>query len=62
MKIRVAAPPVDGAANEALVRFLAKTVRLPVHAVVIQSGGSSRRKRILLRGATLSSVKEALGI
>lgn len=62
VKIRVAASPVDGAANEALVRYLAKQVGLPVHAVEIQSGASSRRKRILLRGATISSVKEALGL
>ena len=52
LKIRVAALPVDGAANEALVRFFAQTFSLPLAAVVIESGTGGRHKRVRLRGVT----------
>jgi uncharacterized protein (TIGR00251 family) len=46
--IRVAAPPVDGAANAALVRFLAGVLDIPRSRFEIVSGASSRRKRIVV--------------
>ncbi|MGH7256128.1 MAG: DUF167 domain-containing protein [Nitrospirales bacterium] len=57
LKIRVAAPPVEGAANERLRAFLADRLGLPTRSVHIASGGSSRRKRILLRGMTPDQVR-----
>lgn len=51
LKIRLAAPPVDGKANEALLRFLADTLGLPRSAVTLKSGQSSRRKVVELTGA-----------
>ena len=56
LKIRVAAPPVDGAANDALIRFLAQTLTLPLAAVRIESGTSGRHKRVRLRGVTAERV------
>ena len=56
LKIRVAAPPVDGAANDALIRFLAQTLSLPLAAVCIESGTGGRRKRVRLRGVTAERV------
>jgi uncharacterized protein len=50
LAVRVAAPPVDGAANQAIVRLLARTCRLPASAFEIVSGDSARVKRILVRG------------
>jgi uncharacterized protein (TIGR00251 family) len=50
LKIRVAAPPVDGAANEEVTRFLAKALAIPRSAVHIESGTSSRHKRIRVTG------------
>lgn len=44
VKIRLAAPPVDGAANDALVRMLAKALRLSLSEVEIVRGHSSRTK------------------
>jgi len=44
LRCRVAAPAVDGAANEALVRLLARELGVPPSAVQIVSGLSSRRK------------------
>ena len=48
--IRVAAPPVDGAANEALTVWLAKAVGLPKSAVEIRSGHTARIKIVRLAG------------
>ena len=48
--IRVAAPPVDGAANEALTVWLAKAVGLPKSAVEILSGHTARIKIVRLAG------------
>jgi uncharacterized protein (TIGR00251 family) len=62
IKIRVAAPPSDGAANEELSRFLARTCSLPLSAVEILSGASSRQKRILVRGRTAEQVLARLQI
>ena len=56
LKIRVAAPPVDGAANEALIRFLAQTLSLPLAAVCIESGTGGRHKLVRLRGVTAERV------
>jgi uncharacterized protein len=60
IKIRVAAPPVDGAANEELIRFLACALAIPVSAVGIASGAGGRHKRVLLRGVTAEGVTACL--
>ena len=46
LKIRLAAPPVDGKANEALVEFVARRLSIAKSCVHIRSGASSRRKVI----------------
>ena len=51
LRVRVTAPPVDGAANEELVRLLAKELKVRASAVEIVSGHSSRIKCVLVRGA-----------
>jgi len=56
LKFRVAAPPVEGAANEALCTYLAERFGLPKKAVVVQSGHGARRKRVLLMGVTARQV------
>ncbi len=50
LKLRLAAPPVDGKANKAAVDFIAALLRLPKSAVVIRSGLASRAKTLLLTG------------
>ncbi|HEX6623945.1 MAG TPA: DUF167 domain-containing protein [Pyrinomonadaceae bacterium] len=52
LKVRVAAPPVEGAANEELVRFLARHFGVPARDVEIVAGHSSKTKRVRLRGIT----------
>ena len=44
LKIAVVSPPVDGEANQALVNFLAKKLRIPKGAVILVDGHRSRRK------------------
>ena len=56
LKIRLAAPPVDGKANEALLRFVAETLGLPKSAVNLKSGQTSRRKVLEISGATSEAV------
>lgn len=51
LKVRVAAPPVEGAANEELTRMLARVFRVPSREVEIISGHSSRTKLVRVRGA-----------
>jgi uncharacterized protein len=46
LRVRVAAPPVDGAANESLLRLLAEALDVPRGAVSIESGTTSRLKRV----------------
>ncbi len=50
LRVRLAAPPVDGAANTALLRFLADALDLPRSRLAISSGARSRRKRIVVEG------------
>ena len=60
VKFRVAAPPVNGAANEVLCRYLAERLRLSKGAVVVFSGQEARQKQILMKGISAQRVREAL--
>jgi hypothetical protein len=59
LKVRLTAPPVEGAANEALVIFLAKIFSVSRHDVRILAGESARSKLIEIRGITERDVREA---
>src|SRR5688572_11117846 len=52
LKVRVAAPPVDGAANEELSRHLAKQLGVAASAVQVVGGATGRRKIIEVEGIT----------
>ena len=58
--IRIAAPPVDGKANAALIAFVAKTVGVPKGAVTIVRGETSRNKVIRVEGQSPADVRAAL--
>lgn len=57
LRIRVTAPPVDGAANEAAARLVATNLAVPPSAVTIVSGASSRHKRLRISGADPAAVR-----
>src|SRR5580692_3624385 len=56
LRVRLAAPPVDDRANEALCRLLAERLKLPLSAVTLLRGARSRTKQIEIRGATAAQV------
>lgn len=56
LKVRLCAPPVDGAANAALIEFLADTCDLPRARVQLLSGQTSRNKRVLLAGIPANAI------
>ena len=60
IQVRVAAPPVDGAANAALLRFLASVLDVPRSRLEIIGGASSRRKRINVSGLTPDELETRL--
>ncbi|MHC1743049.1 MAG: DUF167 domain-containing protein [Syntrophobacteraceae bacterium] len=60
LKIRIAAPPVDGEANEELIRFLARLFALPKSAVSILQGQRGKQKRVQLAEVSLASVRVKL--
>lgn len=60
LKIRLAAPPVDGKANEALLRFVADRLHLPKSAVILKSGQTSRHKVVEVSGAAPEAVTALL--
>lgn len=56
LRIRVTAPPVDGAANEEVIRVLARALGVTRNAVEISSGQTSRLKRVKVSGVTASTL------
>jgi uncharacterized protein len=61
IKIRIAAPAVENAANEELVEFVAETLGVSKRSVRIVSGRSSRRKVLAIDGVTEGELAETLG-
>ena len=62
LKIRVAAPPSDGAANAEVRRFIARHCDVPLSAVQILSGASTRQKRVFVRGRSVRQVRDRFEI
>ena len=60
LKIRLAAPPVDGKANACLVAFLADTLGIAKASVSLISGESSRAKRVRIDGIDSTAARRAL--
>lgn len=61
LKIRVASPPVEGAANAALVVLLAKTLKISRSQVRLISGDTARLKRLELDGVDAADLARAFG-
>ncbi len=58
LKVRLTAPPVDGAANEALIELFKSTFRIPAAAITIVSGAGSRTKVVELAGVSEDRVRQ----
>jgi uncharacterized protein len=62
VRVRLSAPPVDGRANDELIRLMAQQLDLPRSALRLVSGASSRSKTIMITGARLADVTARLGL
>ena len=60
--VRIAAAPVDGAANAELVDTLARALELPRRAITIIAGAASRSKRVRVDGLTREDARKRLGL
>ena len=62
LKIALTAPPVDGRANQACIKFFAELLDLPRSSVMIASGQSSRNKVIRVTGISAEEARRRLGV
>ena len=62
LRVRVAAAPEDGAANEELMRILARSLNVPRTSVAIIAGPSSKLKRVAIYGATPEVLLALVGV
>jgi uncharacterized protein (TIGR00251 family) len=62
LKVALTAPPVDGAANEALIRFMAELVGVPRGEVRIVAGETSREKSVAFHGLTVQELEDRLAL
>jgi uncharacterized protein (TIGR00251 family) len=62
LRVAVNAPPVDGKANEAVVRVLAEAFGVPRSAVAILRGETGKRKTVKIAGATAARLAQVLGL
>jgi len=53
LRLRLAAPPIEGRANEALLRFIAELFDVPLRQVELRQGGQSRHKVVAVTGSTI---------
>ena len=60
IRIRLAAPPVEGRANAALLRFLGRKLGVSRSALELRTGSASRHKLVWIEGLTRSAVERAL--
>ena len=62
LKVRVAAPPVDGAANRELEKLFAKVLGVPKSAVEVIHGATGRDKTVRIHGLDPAEARERLGL
>jgi len=60
LKIRLASPPVDGAANRELIAFIARRLRRPKSSITLERGARARRKTLCIKNIELDSAVAAL--
>jgi uncharacterized protein (TIGR00251 family) len=62
LRVRIAAPPVDGEANEELIRFFAGLLRVARSRIRVRAGAGSRTKQIEVEGVDAATVRRALEV
>lgn len=61
LRVRLTAPPVEGAANRQCIELFSRKMKIPKRAIRIASGASARRKRLKVLGMSMKEVKNILG-
>jgi uncharacterized protein (TIGR00251 family) len=62
LRVRIASPPVDGAANAAVVKLFAKAFGVARSSVEIVAGQTSKTKQLRISGVTAAEARTALGV
>ena len=62
LRVRIAAVPVEGAANQELIKLLAKSFKLPQKAVEIVSGAASKNKIVRIQGADATRLQQLVSL
>ena len=60
--VRLAAAPVDGAANDALMAFLAEILKVPARHVQLKAGAQSRNKLVTISGMTVARAESLISL
>ena len=58
LKVKIKAPAVENKANEELIKFLAKLLKLPKNSIVLKSGATSKLKSVYIENYTIEKFKE----
>ena len=58
LKVKIKAPAVENKANEELVKFFAKLLKVPKSSVILKSGGTSKLKTICIENCTIDKFKQ----
>jgi uncharacterized protein (TIGR00251 family) len=58
LRIRIAAPPVDGAANRELIKFLSKKLKVPQAAITLVTGNNSKNKVVRITNPGASTLEQ----
>lgn len=62
LKVRLTTPPIDGKANQALLKFLSKTLGITKSKIELTHGDTSRHKTLRIRGITAQQLHTKLGL
>ena len=60
LKVRVTAPPTNGEANQAVIRLLARTLKVPPSGIRIVRGRTSRQKTLEVEGLSVDEIRQRL--
>ena len=60
LRVRVSAPPVEGKANVAVAKLLAKSLGIPTHDIAIARGEKSRQKQVVVEGLSEQEIRARL--
>ena len=61
LKVKIKAPAVENKANEELVKFFAKLLKVPKSSVLLKSGATSKIKSLFISDCTIDKIKDVCG-